>query len=77
MMNKEAKKNYVEEMKKNFCITHFFNPVRYMGLLEIVIEPINDKEKINLRMRMDTGAIEPLNERSVNRTQKSVFHYVG
>ena len=35
-------------MKKNFCITHFFNPVRYMGLLEIVIEPINDKEKINL-----------------------------
>jgi len=37
-----------DEMKKNFCITHFFNPVRYMGLLEIVIEPINDKEKINL-----------------------------
>ena len=22
--------------KKDFCITHFFNPVRYMGLLEIV-----------------------------------------
>ena len=37
-----------EEMKKNFCITHFFNPVRYMGLLEIVTEPINDKNKINL-----------------------------
>ncbi len=37
-----------DEMKKNFCITHFFNPVRYMGLLEIVTEPINDKEKINL-----------------------------
>lgn len=35
------------EMKKNFCITHFFNPVRYMGLLEIVQESINDKEKIN------------------------------
>ena len=35
-------------MKKNFCITHFFNPVRYMGLLEIVIEPINDKEKIGI-----------------------------
>ena len=35
-------------MKQNFCITHFFNPVRYMGLLEIVTEPINDKEKINL-----------------------------
>ena len=37
-----------DEMKQNFCITHFFNPVRYMGLLEIVTEPINDKEKINL-----------------------------
>ena len=37
-----------EEMKKNFCITHFFNPVRYMGLLEIITETINDKEKINL-----------------------------
>ena len=35
-------------MKKDFCITHFFNPVRYMGLLEIVTEPINDTEKINL-----------------------------
>ena len=35
------------EDKKDFCITHFFNPVRYMGLLEIVSETINDKEKIN------------------------------
>ena len=26
------------EDKKDFCITHFFNPVRYMGLLEIVSE---------------------------------------
>ena len=31
-----------EELKKDFCITHFFNPVRYMGLLELVTEPIND-----------------------------------
>ncbi len=37
-----------DQMKKNFCITHFFNPVRYMGLLEIVTEPINDKEKIDM-----------------------------
>jgi len=36
-----------EEDKKDFCITHFFNPVRYMGLLEIVSEPTNDIEKIN------------------------------
>jgi len=34
--------------KKDFCITHFFNPVRYMSLLEIVAENINNKEKINL-----------------------------
>ncbi len=37
-----------EEDKKDFCITHFFNPVRYMGLLEIVRENFNDKDKINL-----------------------------
>ena len=36
-----------EEVKKNFCITHFFNPVRYMGLLEIVTEPMTDKVKID------------------------------
>jgi len=35
------------EDKKDFCITHFFNPVRYMGLLEIVREDINDIKKIN------------------------------
>ena len=35
------------EDKKDFCITHFFNPVRYMGLLEIVSEEVNDIEKIN------------------------------
>ena len=34
--------------KKDFCITHFFNPVRYMGLLEIVREKSNDQNKINL-----------------------------
>ena len=28
--------NMTNEQKKDFCITHFFNPVRYMGLLEIV-----------------------------------------
>ena len=31
--------------KKDFCITHFFNPVRYMGLLEIVRDQDNDKSK--------------------------------
>ncbi len=33
--------------KKDFCITHFFNPVRYMGLLEIVRGDLNDQNKIN------------------------------
>ena len=35
-----------DEDKKDFCITHFFNPVRYMDLLEIVSESINDEKKI-------------------------------
>ena len=38
-----------DEDKKDFCITHFFNPVRYMGLLEIVSETINDTKKINFK----------------------------
>jgi len=37
-----------KEDKKDFCITHFFNPVRYMGLLEIVSETTNDAKKIEL-----------------------------
>jgi len=36
-----------EEEKKDFCITHFFNPVRYMGLLEIVKNENNDLDKID------------------------------
>ena len=36
-----------DEDKKDFCITHFFNPVRYMDLLEIVKESFNDSDKIN------------------------------
>ena len=39
--------NLSEEEKKDFCITHFFNPVRYMGLLEIVKSENNDLKKIN------------------------------
>ena len=39
--------NLTEEQKKDFCITHFFNPVRYMGLLEIVKNENNDLNKIN------------------------------
>ena len=39
--------NLSDEEKKDFCITHFFNPVRYMGLLEIVKNESNDLNKIN------------------------------
>ena len=39
--------NLTSEQKKDFCITHFFNPVRYMGLLEIVKNENNDLDKIN------------------------------
>ena len=35
------------EDKKDFCITHFFNPVRYMDLLEIVKSENNNLAKID------------------------------
>ena len=35
------------EDKKDFCITHFFNPVRYMDLLEIVKSEKSDLDKID------------------------------
>jgi len=44
---KVLSQNLTEDEKKDFCITHFFNPVRYMGLLEIVKNENNDLEKIN------------------------------
>ena len=44
---KVLSKEMSDKDKKDFCITHFFNPVRYMGLLEIVSENINDVKKIN------------------------------
>jgi len=44
---KVLSQNLTEEEKKDFCITHFFNPVRYMGLLEIVKSENNDLKKID------------------------------
>lgn len=35
-----------EEMRRNFLITHFFNPVRYMRLLEIVAGDETDPEVV-------------------------------
>ena len=45
---KDLSQKLSDSDKKDFCITHFFNPVRYMGLLEIVREQLNDKNKIDL-----------------------------
>ena len=44
---KVLSEHLTNEEKKDFCITHFFNPVRYMGLLEIVKNENNDLKKIN------------------------------
>jgi len=43
---KVLSKNLSEKDKSDFCITHFFNPVRYMGLLEVVKNNFNNNEKI-------------------------------
>ena len=39
----EMTKGRTEQFKKNFLVLHFFNPVRYMKLLEIVTGPDTDK----------------------------------
>jgi 3-hydroxyacyl-CoA dehydrogenase len=36
-----------DDFKKHFCGTHFFNPPRYLRLLEIIPAPETDKEVIN------------------------------
>lgn len=40
-----------EDFKKNFCGTHFFNPPRYLKLLEIIPTPHTDKNVIDFLMR--------------------------
>ncbi len=39
-----------EDFKKHFCGTHFFNPPRYLRLLEIIPTPFTDPEVINFLM---------------------------
>ncbi len=36
-----------EQFKKNFLVTHFFNPVRYLKLVEVVSSPQTDPEALN------------------------------
>ena len=40
-----------ESFKRDFCITHFFNPVRYMRLLEVVAGPSTRPELIEALSR--------------------------
>ena len=39
-----------EDFKKNFCGTHFFNPPRYLRLLEIIPTPDTDPEVVDFLM---------------------------
>lgn len=39
-----------EDFKKHFCGTHFFNPPRYLRLLEIIPTPFTDAETIKFLM---------------------------
>ena len=39
-----------EDFKKHFCGTHFFNPPRYLRLLEIIPTPFTDPELIDFLM---------------------------
>ena len=38
---------YPDQFKQNFLVTHFFNPVRFMKLLEIVSGPDTDPEAVD------------------------------
>ena len=40
-------KGYPDTFKQNFLVTHFFNPVRFMKLLEIVAGPDTDPEVVD------------------------------
>src|SRR5438067_6625299 len=39
-----------DDFKKHFCGTHFFNPPRYLRLLEIIPTPYTDKEVVDFLM---------------------------
>lgn len=44
---KRLKENLPDNIKSRFVITHFFNPPRYMELLELIIDPIVKQEIID------------------------------
>ncbi len=46
-----------EEFKKNFAVTHFFNPVRYMPLLEIVAGTKTDRAVVDKLSRFGSQVL--------------------
>ena len=44
---KVLSQNLNKDQKKDFCITHFFNPPRYMKLVEFIYSNLNSKELIS------------------------------
>ncbi len=46
-----------EAFKKNFLVTHFFNPVRFMRLLEIVSGPDTDPEIVDFLAKFGTDIL--------------------
>jgi 3-hydroxyacyl-CoA dehydrogenase len=46
-----------EAFKKNFLVTHFFNPVRFMKLLEIIPGPTTDPEIVKLMAEVGTDVL--------------------
>lgn len=42
--------SHSEDFKRHFCGTHFFNPPRYLRLLEIIPTPDTDKEVVDFLM---------------------------
>ena len=53
---KVLSQNLNKDQKKDFCITHFFNPVRYMGLLEICLLYTSPSPRDYAASRMPSSA---------------------
>lgn len=47
-----------EDFQKHFCGTHFFNPPRYLRLLEIIPTPKTDKTVVDFLMDMEINSLE-------------------
>ncbi|NQX91106.1 MAG: enoyl-CoA hydratase/isomerase family protein, partial [Flavobacteriales bacterium] len=46
-----------DDFKKNFCGTHFFNPPRYLKLLEIIPSPTTDQSVVDFLMDYGTNRL--------------------